>query len=105
VPQDRDAASLTGSWLHSHEEDEGDRVVFRPASYDFPPARGRNGFELSSDGDVRRSGPGPDDRTQEARGRWKLVDGELQMDLAGGRRERYAVESAERGRLVLRRLE
>jgi hypothetical protein len=105
VPEERNAAALTGSWLHSYEEDEGDRVVFRPTSYDFPPARGRHGFELSSDGDVLRSGPGPDDRTQETRGRWKLEDGELRLDLAGGRSERYAVERAARDRLVLRRLE
>ena len=104
MPDEKDAGALTGSWLHSHEEDADDRLVFRSAAYDFPPARGRDGFELLPDGDLRRSGPGPDDRTQTTRGRWKLDDDELQLDIAGGRRERYAIESADKARLVLRRL-
>ena len=104
MPEERNAGALTGSWLHSHEEDAGDRLVFRSADYDFPPARGREGFELLPDGDLRQSGPGPDDRTQTARGRWKLERGELQLDIAGGRQERYTVESVDRGHLVLRRL-
>jgi hypothetical protein len=104
VPNEKDAGALTGSWLHSHEEDAEDRLVFRSADYDFPPARGRDGFELLPDGDLQRSGPGPDDRTQTFRGRWKLDEGELHLNTAGGRSERYAVESAEKGRLVLRRM-
>ncbi len=35
-------------WMHSHEEDSGDVQVYRPADYDFPPARGRRGFELQA---------------------------------------------------------
>jgi hypothetical protein len=104
LPDRIDAAALTGTWLHSHEEDSGDRVVFRPADFDFPPARGRDGFELLPDGDLGLTGPGPDDRQQTTRGRWRLENGELQLDVAGGRRDRYAVERAEKSRLVLRRL-
>jgi len=98
-----DPAALTGSWLHSHEEDDGGRNVFRSAGYDFPPARGRDGFELDANGDARRTEPGPDDRKQSTGGTWKLVDDELRLD-TGGRDERYAVESVEPGKIVLRQV-
>jgi hypothetical protein len=45
-------------WMHSHEEDEGDLRVYRPASYKFPPARGRRGLEFKPDGELVLYGPG-----------------------------------------------
>src|SRR3954447_20073185 len=35
---------LAGQWMHSFEEDHGDVVVYRPATHDFPRARGRDGL-------------------------------------------------------------
>ena len=37
---------LQQEWVHSREEDTPTEMVFRPASYDFPPARGRKSFAL-----------------------------------------------------------
>jgi len=37
-------------WVHSHEEDSDEEMVFRPAAYEFPPSRGRRSFELKPDG-------------------------------------------------------
>src|SRR5690242_6845650 len=42
------------TWLHSHEDDRGDTIVYRPNSYDFPRSRGRTGFMLEADGSVRQ---------------------------------------------------
>ena len=33
-------------WKHAHEEDQGSHLVFRPATDDFPPSRGRVEFNL-----------------------------------------------------------
>lgn len=58
-------------WTHSHEEDTAEFSVFRPADYKFPPARGRNGFEIKEDGKFIEYGPGPDDRGVELHGYWE----------------------------------
>jgi hypothetical protein len=67
-----DLNSLLGCWLHSHEEDTGETAVYRRADYDFPPARGRKGFELKSDGILSEKGIGPTDRSIQTPGRWHL---------------------------------
>ena len=70
---DKTAAQLLAQhWTHSHEEDTDTEMVFRPASYKFPPSRGRSSFDLRPDGAVTESGPGADDRTQHSEGKWHL---------------------------------
>src|SRR5437660_11498652 len=56
-------AAIAKTWLHSHEEDEGDVQVFREAGFSFPPARGRDTLALATDGTLHRSVPGTDDRS------------------------------------------
>ena len=63
--------TLYQHWRHSHEEDTPTQSVFRPATYDFPRARGRFSFELKPDGTAVFHGIGPTDRPQVARGVWK----------------------------------
>jgi len=63
-------AELFRHWVHSHEEDSGDVRVYRPATYDFPPARGRRGFELKRDGEAVLYGPGPADKPEASTERW-----------------------------------
>jgi hypothetical protein len=84
--------------MHSHEEDTDDEVVFRPASYRFPPARGRTGFDLKEDGSLVQHGIGPTDRQTQAAGRWKLDGTTLKL---GARA--MTIVSLERNRLVLRK--
>ena len=67
-----DTQALYQRWLHSHEEDSGNINVFRPATYDFPPARGRTGFELRRDGTLVQIGIGATDRPAEISGTWEL---------------------------------
>ena len=66
---------LEGRWVHSHEEDTPDEMVFRPASYDFPRSRGRQSFELRPDGSYAGSAPGPADKPETAEGSWSLEEG------------------------------
>jgi hypothetical protein len=69
-----DRKALEQKWVHSHEEDTSDEMVFRPASYRFPPSRGRKAFQLDSGGKLLNFGIGADDRTVEGEGRWQLDD-------------------------------
>ena len=65
---------LAGRWVHSHEEDSDDELVFRPAGYAFPPSRGREAIELHPDGSYAGSVPGPVDKPEATGGEWTLED-------------------------------
>jgi len=67
--------ALQQHWVHSHEEDTDTEMVFRPASFAFPPSRGRRGFELKPGGVLVEVGPSPADRKQRSEGAWRLEDG------------------------------
>jgi hypothetical protein len=99
-----DPAALRRRWVHSHEEDtEGERV-FRPASYAFPPSRGRSAFELRVDGSFAESTPGATDRPEETEGgTWKLEGDRLELRAPDGSTRTLKVETAEPDRLVVRR--
>jgi hypothetical protein len=70
-----DRKRLEGRWVHSHEEDTPDEMVFRPASYAFPRSRGRQSFELRPDGSYAGSAPGPADTPEPSEGSWSLEGG------------------------------
>jgi hypothetical protein len=82
--------NLQRRWLHSHEEDTDEAMVYRPATYDFPPSRGRSGFELRPDGTTAEIGIGSTDRREESPGTWRLEADTLVLgradDAAGGSR-------------------
>lgn len=59
-------------WVHSHEEDTDEEVVFRPAAFEFPPSRGRRSFELRPDGALAEGRIGPTDMPFETEGNWEL---------------------------------
>ncbi|MBK0404141.1 hypothetical protein I5M27_14190 [Adhaeribacter sp. BT258] len=67
-------ALLGKTWLHSHEEDRGDTLVYRPNSYDFPPSRGRIGFQLEADGNLKQYDIAPTDGLEEKAGKWQIRD-------------------------------
>ncbi|WP_106402854.1 hypothetical protein [Actinocorallia populi] len=65
-------SDITGSWLHSFEEDTGTTAVYRPSDHPFRPARKpRRGLEFRPDGTFVELRPGPDDRLREVEGRWE----------------------------------
>lgn len=67
-------SALFRQWTHSHEEDTEGECVYRPASFSFPPSRGRNSFEIKANGTMTGHAPGPTDRGVPARGRWSYRD-------------------------------
>jgi len=74
-----DFTHLTQTWWHSREEDTATTSVYRSANYSFPPARGRQGFELQPGGVAVELTPGPTDRTQRTEGTWRLKDNCLEL--------------------------
>lgn len=73
-----DRARLEGRWVHSHEEDTADELVYRSASsgYEFPRSRGREALELHADGSYGGVVPGPADKPEvSGGGSWALEDG------------------------------
>lgn len=64
--------SLFQHWVHAHEEDQGEYRAFRPAGYELPPSRGREGFEIRRDGSFMHYPIGAADAPGEAPARWKL---------------------------------
>jgi hypothetical protein len=68
-------ASIYKAWMHSREEDEkekGSVKVYRPKDYKFPPARGREGFEIKKDGEFVLLAIGAADGTEKVKGKWKV---------------------------------
>lgn len=97
--------SLHRRWVHSFEEDRDDEAVFRPASFDLPPARGRRSIELRKDGSYVEAFPGPVDVPREAGGHWSLEGDRLALRPDGDRpAEAWRIVAAEEDRLRLRRL-
>src|SRR5260221_14747416 len=75
---------LSHSWLHSHEEDSAKNTVFRPTGYEFPPSRGRRGFDLRAGGELVQIGIGPTDRPTQSSGTWKLEGDRLILHTSPG---------------------
>jgi hypothetical protein len=59
-------------WVHSHEEDTPNALVYRPDTYKFPPSRGRTALELHPDGTYVGADIGADDRPTRTTGNWSL---------------------------------
>ena len=56
--------------MRSREEEEGPVRLYRPQDYPFPPARGREGLSLCSDGTFKYLTPGRNDKPAGATGHW-----------------------------------
>ncbi len=94
---------VSGRWVHVHEEDTEDEIVFRPEGTDLPPARGRMAFELRADGTFTEIGLGATDVPEEATGTW-VVEGDtitLSEGAAQGVPREMEVVSADEHRLVV----
>ncbi len=65
-----DREQLQGRWVHSHEEDTEDELVYRSeaSGYDFPRSRGREALELNPDGSYGGTVPGPTDKPEPSGG-------------------------------------
>ena len=61
-------------WSHSFEEDSEEARVYRPNSFEFPPARGRAGIEFRSDGTFIDWTIAQTDALEPITGYWQVVD-------------------------------
>ena len=95
---------VAGSWVHVHEEDTGDEMVFRPADSALPPARGRMGLDLREDGTFAEAGLGARDIPEEAVGSWVLEGQTIRLSEGAtqGVPREMGVVSAEKDKLVVR---
>ena len=99
-----DVHSLARTWVHSHEEDTPGEMVFRPGSYPMPPSRGRRSLQLAPDGQLRSSGPGPDDRTISSPGTWSLEKSDvLTLKPAAGGTTEMKILSVNPSKLVVKK--
>jgi hypothetical protein len=96
---------VSGRWVHAHEEDTEDEMVFRPAGTDLPPARGRVAFELRADGTFAESGLGASDVPEEATGTWTVDDDIITLSEGAtqGVPRRMQVVTVDEDRLVIQR--
>jgi hypothetical protein len=90
-------------WVHAGEEDREGEMVFRPAEYGLPPARGRVSLELREDGTLIERQPGATDAPREAKGAWRLEESELVLEPEDAPSRRLALRALEREKLVLAR--
>ena len=90
-------------WGHSFEEDHDDVAVYRPAEYDFPRARGRDGIEFRPDGSYIDWVVGPGDAREPRGGRWRTEgDGRIRVTTAADEERLVEVLSVTPDRLELR---
>jgi hypothetical protein len=89
--------------MHSFEEDHDGVVVYRPADYPFPAARGREGMEFQPDGTYVDWTIGRGDAQTPQPGRWQPAPGNrLQVSTASGHERILEVVRLEPDRLQLR---
>ena len=105
VGKDATPELLQKRWLHSHEEDSDTEMVFRPASFKFPPSRGRAGFDLKANQSYIDIGIAPTDGPQESTGTWKLHDDQLELFKPSSPTPARTLQivSADKNRLVVRK--
>jgi hypothetical protein len=65
---------LFRTWMHSHEEDQGEVQVYRPSTFAFPRARGRTGYTFEAGGKVIQHDIAPTDGSVGNAGTWTLQD-------------------------------
>lgn len=92
---------LLKRWVHSYEEDDGGRQVFRRSDYPFRRARlARQAMALGKEGKAEVEFPGPGDSVSSS-GRWSL-DGRLLSVTTPDFSGVYEVDSLDEEVLVLK---
>ncbi len=60
------------TWIRSFEDDKDGTQVYRPETYEFPPARGREGWRFEEDGTLTKQAIAPTDGYVSQRGKWNF---------------------------------
>ena len=90
-------------WVHSCEEDTATNAVYRPAEYNFPPARGRAAFECHADGSCTYIGIGATDVSAITHGTWQIEDDPAIIHIGGNAGRVIASAILEGDRLLVRK--
>ncbi|EMR04319.1 hypothetical protein [Cesiribacter andamanensis] len=100
--------SFYGSWIHSHEEDYSGYQVYRHPSFNFPPSRGRERFDIRPKGVLLYYAIAPTDgQADPEEGRWlPLNQRTIEVSLPKSRGYQFSAELIEiaNDRLVIRKL-
>ena len=98
-------SDLYQHWIHSHEEDEAARryQVYRPVAFPFPPARGRDGFEIREKGVFVSHPIAPGDGNLTLQEKWTL-DKDVLTIVGETDTRRYAIVALSKDKLVLETL-
>lgn len=67
-----DWSFLKQTWIFLEEDVKTLLREFRPKGYEFPPARGRDGYEFQENGELIYHGIGAADQPTEIKGKWEL---------------------------------
>ncbi len=60
------------TWIRSFEDDKDGTQAYRPETYEFPPARGREGWRFEEDGTLTKQAIAPTDGYISQRGKWNF---------------------------------
>ncbi len=60
------------TWIRSFEDDKDGLEAYRPESYEFPPARGREGWTFEENGTVKKQAIAPTDGYITKEGTWEF---------------------------------
>ncbi len=101
----RERKLLQRHWVHSHEDDTDTESVYRPATWPFPPSRGRTGFDLKPDHRCAGFGIAAADGVEEYAATWELDDDDRLTIYDEGRRAVQVMRlvSVDDDRLVIRK--
>ena len=88
-------------WIHSYEEDEQGKKVYRPSNFEFPLSFGRDGFEIKKTGEIILYIPGMDDGIEERIGQFQIRDSDKIEVNTHGRHFTITVLLCETDRLVV----
>ena len=94
IANDENTVVVTGSWVHSHEEDKNNVKVFRPSSYKFPPSRGREKIVLKENNRLEYTPIAPNDFPETYIGSWKVKHGNILLEYDGKQKVYEIIESS-----------
>ena len=84
---------ILGHWTHSHEEDTAGVKVYRPADYNFPPSRGRAGFDFQEGGELIYYGIAATDGSEETFGTWTIEEpNRVKISVSNGRIQPFVLQ-------------
>jgi hypothetical protein len=96
-----DNECLYNNWVHSYEEDEPGKKVYRPSIFRFPLSFGRESIHIKENGEVLFSHPGKDDRMISRIGQFQIRDSDKIDVNLDGNHFTITVLSCEPDRLVI----